>query len=78
MTLWCKDNECVEEKRKTICKLCKLKTAKGLLGATKASHLDNIVKKKRNINGKNKPQPPCFIFTADKKWSLMNWHLITA
>lgn len=46
MTFWCESNECAEEKHT----LCKLKTAGGLLRATKASHLDNIVK--RSIKGK--------------------------
>lgn len=64
----------------TKCWLCKLKTAEGLFRATKVSHLDNIVK--RNIKGKkNKPQPPCFIFIADKKWVsdelTLNYYLIS-
>lgn len=42
MTFWCESSEYAEEKHT----LCKLKTAEGLLRATKASHLDNIVKKK--------------------------------
>lgn len=46
MTFWCESNECAKEKHT----LRKLKTAEGLLRATKASHLDNIVKRK--IKGK--------------------------